>query len=183
VPRISLGAGTRCPPSVPRLPSRWVCRPKSIALTQPAPSLLLLPAPVLPSCAILLNPVWSALVIGRITGPNTSSPACRTRVGSQPYRVTRVQILNRKLSSSNIDGIHHATNSASFSPRLSRAPSADADHFVCHAGCCIASAALSDRPALTSRHPFSLRTVSAINEDGGGREVFLRMIPEAKKKP
>jgi hypothetical protein len=28
---------------------------------------------------------------------------------------------------------------------------------------------------------FSLRTVSAINEDGGGREVFLRMIPEAKK--
>src|SRR5216683_7549397 len=66
VPRISLGAGTRCPLSAPRLLSCWVCRPESIALTQPGPSLPLAALP-LPSCETLLNPVWSALVIGRIT--------------------------------------------------------------------------------------------------------------------
>ena len=60
VPRTSLGAGTRWPVSGPRLPSCWVCRPKSIALTHPVASLFL-PAPPLPSCATLLSPVWSAV--------------------------------------------------------------------------------------------------------------------------
>jgi hypothetical protein len=36
VPRTSLVACTRCPPPEPRLLSCCVCRPKSIAFTQPA---------------------------------------------------------------------------------------------------------------------------------------------------
>src|ERR1700681_175902 len=47
VPRTSFGAGTRCPPSVPRLLSCCVWRPKSIAFTQPVASPLL-PALLLP---------------------------------------------------------------------------------------------------------------------------------------
>src|SRR5271156_5431859 len=57
VPRTSFGAGTRCPPSEPRLPSCCVCRPKSIAFTQPVASPLL---PALPSSRL-----WTA---------NTGSP-------------------------------------------------------------------------------------------------------------
>src|SRR5260370_16941118 len=45
LPRISLAAGTPSPLSAPRLLNCWVCRPESIPLTQPRPSL---PLPSLP---------------------------------------------------------------------------------------------------------------------------------------
>src|SRR5580658_1867939 len=64
VPRTSFGAGTRCPPSEPRLPSCCVCRPKSIALTQPVVFAFGVSATV-SDLRDLVDSVWSALVIGR----------------------------------------------------------------------------------------------------------------------